>query len=227
MGLSPRVRGNPELQREYVHWRWSIPACAGEPSAWPPRPAFPMVYPRVCGGTSVSDLRPEQTQGLSPRVRGNQSDIHRRHHWPRSIPACAGEPDASVAWWSASRVYPRVCGGTSIKKSIDAKIKGLSRVCGGTLFSRDGKTYYRGLSPRVRGNHHRAQAQPPEDKTMKVYPRVCGGTGSSVAVAPTGKGLSPRVRGNPRRGMPHLFASWSIPACAGEPVTPGTKSARR
>ena len=50
-GLSPRVRGNPDVPVDVpVHDR-SIPACAGEPLARRPvvRPAG--VYPRVCGGT--------------------------------------------------------------------------------------------------------------------------------------------------------------------------------
>ena len=53
----------------------------------------------------------------------------------RSIPACAGEPSGSVMMKRQPRVYPRVCGGT------------------------DEDYWYRhlypGLSPRVRGNHHR------------------------------------------------------------------------
>ena len=52
LGLSPRVRGNRTHGRAVHPRRWSIPACAGEPtirrSASPPM----RVYPRVCGGTS-------------------------------------------------------------------------------------------------------------------------------------------------------------------------------
>ena len=96
----------------------------------------PAVYPRVCGGTAdKTGHRPDEL-GLSPRVRGNlpfQPGVGPR---PRSIPACAGEPPYRSRPSQLRRVYPRVCGGT-----------------GGT----DPDTWmYRGLSPRVRGNHDRA-----------------------------------------------------------------------
>ena len=56
------------------------------------------VYPRVCGGTDTATTKEVLLEGLSPRVRGN------RHRYPQnggvlgSIPACAGEPDGSLAW---------------------------------------------------------------------------------------------------------------------------------
>ena len=49
-----------------------------------------------------------------------------------SIPACAGEPRQGFPGSTGARVYPRVCGGTPIKR--------LARQLAG------------GLSPRVRGN---------------------------------------------------------------------------
>ena len=52
MGLSPRVRGNPEeVGILKVHLR-SIPACAGEPRCRKHTYANAEVYPRVCGGTN-------------------------------------------------------------------------------------------------------------------------------------------------------------------------------
>ena len=71
VGLSPRVRGNPEADDEYTVWGRSIPACAGEPLGSMPFDILHTVYPRVCGGTSHARyIQPEST-GLSPRVRGN------------------------------------------------------------------------------------------------------------------------------------------------------------
>ena len=92
------------------------------------------VYPRVCGGTDTLLDGVEYHEGLSPRVRGNRvmqlpTDIDQR-----SIPACAGEPTTVLSSVMASRVYPRVCGGT--ERVGDAP---------------DGDM---GLSPRVRGNQH-------------------------------------------------------------------------
>ena len=71
-------------------------------------------------------------QGLSPRVRGNQSDAPLHRRGLRSTPACAGEPSLSLRDNGLTAVYPRVCGGTAWRLSLT--------------------TCLRGLSPRVRGN---------------------------------------------------------------------------
>ena len=167
MGLSPRVRGNPEPADVHGVIEGSIPACAGEPtgpvledlldSVYPrvcggtgtkPKPPFtstglsprvrgeplvadasrptPAVYPRVCGGTMESSWPAAKSWGLSPRVRGNriQKTSMARPH--RSIPACAGEP-AFPCWCTAGRrVYPRVCGGTSVTLTASSSLAGLS-----------------------------------------------------------------------------------------------------
>ena len=115
-----------------------------------------------------------------------------------------------------SRVYPRVCGGTTC-------VHDLARLNGG-------------LSPRVRGNRVvpcltrdaegsiPACAGEPYPETgcglaAAVYPRVCGGTYLALALACRRSGLSPRVRGNPSCSVSTMLRSRSIPACAGEPVT--------
>ena len=72
--------------------------------------------------------------GLSPRVRGNLLNAALVCLGLRSIPACAGEPAAAAAVIGMIPVYPRVCGGTAPAHSAMAR--------------------GRGLSPRVRGNHH-------------------------------------------------------------------------
>ena len=70
------------------------------------------VYPRVCGGTARCPTLMSVWMGLSPRVRGNLTASGLHLFEVRSIPACAGEPDARAATWQSPRVYPRVCGGT-------------------------------------------------------------------------------------------------------------------
>ena len=70
--------------------------------------------------------------GLSPRVRGNQGRVFSAVGWDGSIPACAGEPYPAAVTSETSQVYPRVCGGTEMRRLSPAN---------GT-----------GLSPRVRGN---------------------------------------------------------------------------
>ena len=94
LGLSPRVRGNPDSGRYGWLVSRSIPACAGEPLCYyshvaftafsglsprvrgnPPISPLPRtitrVYPRVCGGTKRKPLKDGKGRGLSPRVRGN------------------------------------------------------------------------------------------------------------------------------------------------------------
>ncbi len=115
---------------------------------------------------------------------------------------------------ASDEVYPRVCGGTEMKRN--------------DISGEDG------LSPRVRGNLTRvvvlklrpgsipACAGEPCDHVpffvlSKVYPRVCGGTPCSFSTVTSRSGLSPRVRGNPFIWNISLMTLGSIPACAGEP----------
>ena len=131
-GLSPRVRGNLSNDCTKAAASGSIPACAGEPDV---RTAFAKsrtVYPRVCGGTPFCRPFAPVRRGLSPRVRGNPDRIPGPCFPEGSIPACAGEPDSPSQSKLASKVYPRVCGGTDPSCDIQPPEKG--------------------LSPRVRGN---------------------------------------------------------------------------
>ena len=152
-GLSPRVRGNH---------RFLTISCERA-----------RVYPRACGGTDSDESGPNGGHGLSPRVRGNLLQVLKDAELTGSIPARAGEPRSLAPGLRQERVYPRACGGTSLKPS--------RRV----LFS--------GLSPRVRGNRPDfvvsvtvtrsipARAGEPRLYTVdtddgRVYPRACGGT---------------------------------------------------
>ena len=220
-GLSPRVRGNP-----WICWRSpsasrSIPACAGEPKRRPASARLKKVYPRVCGGTRHPGCPGRAFRGLSPRVRGNLEVPTTGVIPERSIPACAGEPRTPALPTKATRVYPRVCGGTATEA--------------GEARAREG------LSPRVRGNLLRYQFQiaharsipacagepphwEPRAGTAGVYPRVCGGTPPSTSSSPSLTGLSPRVRGNPRQRLGGPAGAGSIPACAGEPLSALGKS---
>ena len=131
---------------------------------------------------------------------------------------------------SSYRVYPRVCGGTTLGGSKDP------RVCGGTSAMPAAAA---GLSPRVRGNRWTRMptaAIPPTGLSPRVRGNLdvrqgiacalncqrsipaCAGEPSlrSAIVSLIHRGLSPRVRGNQRNrhdGRP----TRSIPACAGEP----------
>ena len=104
--------------------------------------------------TLYQGVQEQWHQGLSPRVRGNQS-LGCRHGWlSRSIPACAGEPVMRLWTEVLSRVYPRVCGGTGNAMWTEVLSRVYPRVCGGTLDSSELTEWVAGLSPRVRGNLH-------------------------------------------------------------------------
>ena len=94
-GLSPRVRGSPAGSWVDAAAVGSIPACAGEPITGSRSLGLDAVYPRVCGGASVSRGQRLRSSGLSPRVRGSRDRGHPTHRRQRSIPACAGEPRSS------------------------------------------------------------------------------------------------------------------------------------
>ena len=131
--LSPRVRGNPALQRASYNRDGSIPACTGKPLV----PACPAqqqpVYPRVYGETHMGYKSVPAAIGLSPRVRGNLQDEDARSIWIRSIPACTGKPLYGAGLTASRRVYPRVYGETA-PRPVNTRPN-------------------EGLSPRVRGNH--------------------------------------------------------------------------
>ena len=91
----------------------SIPAGAGEPLRGQAENRQGWVYPRGCGGTEAAPMALNSQQGLSPRVRGNQSADDQRRAVPGSIPAGAGEPRCTPPPRSPTRVYPRGCGGTA------------------------------------------------------------------------------------------------------------------
>ena len=149
--------------------------------------------------------------------------------WPwatrrmRSIPACAGEPPPYKLPYRQPKVYPRVCGGTTILSAVSFRAQG--------------------LSPRVRGNQHRATFCGSHYRSIPacageptcwfsstflptVYPRVCGGTKVNNSSSADENGLSPRVRGNQGEQLIVSRRERSIPACAGEPAKFGGRPRR-
>ena len=213
-GLSPRVRGNLQVTGVIRVSKRSIPACAGEPYRNRNSSRQATVYPRVCGGTIENHAIRLPQRGLSPRVRGNPLPARQNGRYPRSIPACAGEPLTMPGGGQHLKVYPRVCGGTVARRRRHP--------------------FDDGLSPRVRGNRrprrHREQPrrsipacagepgpEPRRSGRRPVYPRVCGGTRRGGRFRRLGQGLSPRVRGNPLYNAESPGRAGSIPACAGEP----------
>ncbi len=162
--------------------------------------------------------------GLSPRGRGNRGQSDFGVFDRRSIPAWAGEPDDGLILSDASRVYPRVGGGT-YRQGLIAR-------------------YRQGLSPRGRGNQGRhgqtaaggrsipawAGEPPPwveKPDGEQVYPRVGGGTIREHRRRQRRQGLSPRGRGNPDIAADGMDFVRSIPAWAGEPRRPALGKERQ
>ena len=154
------------------------------------------------------------TKGLSPRGRGNRRERYLVRASSGSIPAWAGEPGWERRPPTATRVYPRVGGGT--------------RSCRCSI------TSWTGLSPRGRGNRRcqdgaghgyrsiPAWAGEPQwggcgHNDSGVYPRVGGGTIFYPGPVYRDDGLSPRGRGNRLNRKVMIPLLRSIPAWAGEP----------
>ena len=236
-GLSPRGRGNLSGGVRTHLPAGSIPAWAGEPSRIIGSPIRVWVYPRVGGGTMGGAMGARLVKGLSPRGRGNQRETRLSCRRTGSIPAWAGEPSPGAAGFSASRVYPRVGGGTESLRCKAGRGKGLSPRGRGNLD--DGARHFpqRGSIPAWAGEPRSGRAT---RIGCRVYPRVGGGTrpiapyaqvmwglsprgrgkpSCNASFSPCRRGLSPRGRGNHQEVEPVVVAGGSIPAWAGEPVT--------
>ncbi len=193
----------------------SIPACAGEPRSTPRRRHITQVYPRVCGGALQIASSGRRRTGLSPRVRGSLMGVWTISGILRSIPACAGEPEASTWHLSAGEVYPRVCGGANPSAQAKEPSAGLSPRVRGSRPPPDEWRPRRGSIPACAGEPRESRGTTPPGR---VYPRVCGGAMKSTLSAWTICGLSPRVRGSLSGVSGNRDCAGSIPACAGEPV---------
>ena len=110
-GLSPRMRGSPQVRERRDVVAGIIPAYAGEPATTPQTTKEVWDYPRVCGGAGTSSFSISETLGLSPRMRGSRVSLRLHQICLGIIPAYAGEPFCARRTSRSSRDYPRVCGG--------------------------------------------------------------------------------------------------------------------
>ena len=149
------------------------------------------VYPRVCGGTSISPTGVKCATGLSPRVRGNPRWRPERQHGLGLSPRVRGNPYSAIGSLATLRSIP-ACAGEPIRRTdVSTRNRVYPRVCGGTVLMTDCHSPWRGLSPRVRGNQTAQRrpvgearsipacaGEPPcstqNGENHKVYPRVCG-----------------------------------------------------
>ena len=149
MGLSPRGRGNHHDHHAVCRPVGSIPAWAGKPLGERLEGQPAEVYPRVGGETSPGYLPVHQRIGLSPRGRGNLSDVRKTDSRNGSIPAWAGKPTQAAQLVETARVYPRVGGET--------------------VLSPDSGALVRGLSPRGRGNQMLTQRHDPSWRSIPAW----------------------------------------------------------
>ncbi len=213
-GLSPRMRGNQIGRLGAWEGVRPIPAHAGQPGRARGADAPRRAYPRACGATTLPEGRAMRSQGLSPRMRGNQPRRHLRLRRQGPIPAHAGQPSAAARTTAVAWAYPRACGATWRWAMLGFGSSG--------------------LSPRMRGNRHDrgparrsrgpipAHAGQPAAKSrvswhLRAYPRACGATQIRPVAPSNCPGLSPRMRGN-RFPLDDPELLWGpIPAHAGQP----------
>ena len=112
-GRSPRVRGSRIRARLRELRAGSIPAGAGEPGQQARGIFLSRVDPRGCGGAMRAGSTDPKRLGRSPRVRGSRAGDHAPGRHMGSIPAGAGEPDASRLPGRPAAVDPRGCGGAT------------------------------------------------------------------------------------------------------------------
>ena len=110
LGLSPRMRGNPEGRRVPLCWYGSIPAYAGEPPTAASHGSIPSVYPRVCGGTGACNAMREAKPGLSPRMRGNRDGGGDSVGWGGLSPRMRGNPNLIAKTAGRCRSIPAYAG---------------------------------------------------------------------------------------------------------------------
>ena len=193
MGLSPRVRGNQVVLLISPRRERSIPACTGQPRSSAPDDSPTSVYPRVYGATRCESCGAKMQAGLSPRVRGNLSEIDAVAQQVGSIPACTGQPGLPEDVQRGFGVYPRVYGATQTRPVDPLEKEGLSpRVRGNPTNWTEGLLGERSI-PACTG-----QPRPRTSASLRrrVYPRVYGATAAHVFHVRGVSGLSPRVRGN-------------------------------
>ena len=134
--------------------------------------------------------------GLSPHARGKRTRTGLWHYEVGSIPACTGEAAPPCSAIRATRVYPRMHGGSS-----PDRVRRRSRT---------------GLSPHARGKRLARLSAPIRYGSI---PACTGEAGDDLFQLGLFPGLSPHARGKRagQRANPPLVGS--IPACTGEAWT--------
>ncbi len=154
--------------------------------------------------------------GPSPRMRGHPAISAITSAIVGSIPAYAGAPVIEIGGHAASRVHPRVCGGTPPGSGWRPLTPGPSPRMRGHLSRERLDRGGRGSIPAYAGAPCTTWTQRLQSK---VHPRVCGGTAAGGRTIQPCPGPSPRMRGHLRLFRALKPHEGSIPAYAGAPDT--------
>ena len=216
-GLSPRGRGKLMEKVWAADGKGSIPAWAGETGRTSSGECKNKVYPRVGGGNFSCSVKLVAGMGLSPRGRGKLRGFRQVNDGIRSIPAWAGETMERQRAGRGHGVYPRVGGGNADAairfgsgRGLSPRGRGKLPACRTPIVIRRSIPAWAGETAHGSARHCRRQ----------VYPRVGGGNATSRRPSLSTTGLSPRGRGKPVFTMYNKRYSRSIPAWAGETLSP-------
>ena len=232
-GSSPRVRGKRCLFSDGEGVFRLIPAHAGNTRNWASSPktrrAHPAhagktrmsatsrssswAHPRACGENSTRLSVSGPHTGSSPRMRGKQQELERRHLHTRLIPAHAGKTPANCLERFTRTAHPRACG-----ENREIAF---------------GNWYEQGSSPRMRGKRGCRSMRPSglrlipahagktplrssPQPSPPAHPRACGENCPTRVSVSFAKGSSPRMRGK-RADVYRLSSPGGlIPAHAGK-----------
>ena len=233
MGSPPRVRGKGEKHYKCSTGIGITPACAGKRKKHS-RDRIPHGdHPRVCGEKSLPEPAERIRGGSPPRVRGKAFLKTPFTVAQRITPACAGKSIPAEITRRPIRDHPRVCGekqagdddgalGEGITPACAGKRRGCCcriraggdhpRVCGEKLYEIDGRSYFWGSPPRVRGKGKKETESTFRQRITPAcagksnlvgfrleldqdHPRVCGEKTRLVACFCSLEGSPPRVRG--------------------------------
>ena len=213
-GRSPRARGSPGRGRLRGARHGAIPACAGEPRGRTALSACIGGDPRVRGGAQSHVVSSSKAGGRSPRARGSRLWARASLCRGRAIPACAGEPPASVTAASATTGDPRVRGGAVVpKRALLFRLGRSPRARGSQL----GPVEVEGELGAIPACAGEPRPAPWSSRLARGDPRVRGGAPQATAARTGRVGRSPRARGSLDRRRPEARPLGAIPACAGEP----------
>ena len=173
-----------------------IPAHAGKTPSFPGKPWQPRAHPRACGENASQDNCNGSLAGSSPRMRGKQISLGKRHVPRGLIPAHAGKtPRASNPAWPPA-AHPRACGENNRQPALNRPRLGSSPRMRGKP---PGCVQHRCERRLIPAHAGKTAAQMVQAIKSGAHPRACGENRAWLAWPGIGPGSSPRMRGKQLR----------------------------